>query len=465
MISRATTGRIMAKLRATPVHLPAHHDVVEGAARAMNSLDGGGSLDASVHDQVSGMRCSRVFGARKSVNRAGERAQGFDTLEIDMGLDRVVALELSNREAAQTVARRLAHDPGVEWAMPEPLAHAPLLAAAEPAVTLPDPEIVAEPHHRVRASQALAIEPGSADIRVAVIDTGMALEHPEFDGRIHGGLDTVDLGMGTLASGIELVGDSKGRDFCARDETGHGSHVAGIIGARGLGIMPGIGGAAGLIPVRALAAARGAGGRVVGIGGTIDIDAAIKTAVDFGARVLNLSLGTSEHDVMEGLPAVHGDSIAYAQAQGAICVAAMGNSGKEERYFPAVLPGVIAVGAMEATGYRARFSTLGDHVTLCAPGTDVISAGLRGYKPSTGTSHAAPFVSGTVALMLSLADRHGARLSAHTITSILTSTAAPGKSPTREIGAGCLDAGAALAATRDLLQQKGGGADADTPKS
>ena len=457
MSTRNTTGRVMAKLRTVPVPLPAHLDVAQGAARAMNTLDDGGSIDRTVHCCVSGMRCARVFGSAQSVNRAGERALGFDDLEKSMGLDRVVAVELSDKRAAEDVARELSADPGVEWAMPEPLAHAPLLAAADPSVSVPDRALVEAAHKRVGAAQALAVEPGQDNVRVAVIDTGVALEHPEFAGRIRGGLDTVDLGMGTLASGVELLGDSKGRDFCARDETGHGSHVAGIIGARGLSILPGLAGACTLIPVRALAAARGEGGRVVGIGGTIDIDAAIKSATDMGARVLNLSLGTSEHDVPEGVPSVHSDSIAYAQTKGVVCVAAMGNSGRREVFFPAALPGVIAVGAMEASGYRARFSTIGTHVTLCAPGTDVISAGLEGYKPSTGTSHAAPFVSGTVALMLSLSDRMGGTLGIETITSILTSTATRGLSPADEIGAGCLNAGAALAATRDVLQTQGGG--------
>ncbi|MCB1403865.1 MAG: S8 family serine peptidase, partial [Rhodobacteraceae bacterium] len=64
-------------------------------------------------------------------------------------------------------------------------------------------------------------------VAVAVIDTGVTLEHVEFAGKLRSGYDTVDLGIGRVAEDVALVGDSLGRDFCARDETGHGTHVAG----------------------------------------------------------------------------------------------------------------------------------------------------------------------------------------------------------------------------------------------
>ncbi|MEQ9258881.1 MAG: S8 family serine peptidase, partial [Roseovarius sp.] len=304
---------------------------------------------------------------------------------------------------------------------------------------------LADAFARIGAAEALAIEPGSRAVPVAVIDTGVALEHVEFGEKLLTGFDTVDLGIGLVGGEVSLVGDSVGRDFCARDETGHGSHVAGIIGARGAAMARGLAGRSPIIPVRALAAARMAEGPVFGIGGLADIDAAIKVAVDLGARVLNMSFGTSRGDLDAAAPPPHEDVIAYANAHGCICVAAMGNSGQEEEFFPAALPGVIAVGSMALDGSVSEFSTTGAHVALCAPGEEIVSAGLEGYRASTGTSHAAPFVSATAALLAARAQRLGHRLTGEEARRALCLSAKrPGEPDTRG-GWGMLDAPAALA--------------------
>ena len=242
---------------------------------------------------------------------------------------------------------------------------------------------------------------------------------------------------------MALVGDSRGRDFVARDETGHGSHVAGIIGARGLSMMPGVAGRSPVLPVRALAAAQSGGGPVFGVGGISDIDAAIKVAVDMGAKVLNLSFGTARSETDPFAPPPHADSIAYAAAEGCIPVAAMGNSGVEEEFFPAALPDCIAVGAVTLAGERAEFSTIGRHIALAAPGEDIWSASLAGYAQSSGTSHAAPFVSGAAALLAARAARRGHELTAGEAREALC-LSARGDAPNPETGWGMLDIPAAL---------------------
>lgn len=454
----ATTGRILVKLHECHCAAPAHFDVLNGSARPLNTIDGGGPLDRRVRARTSAMRVRRVFAAREMMHRPGEMGTGYANDERELGIDRIVALELADPDVAADLCRDLSAQHEVEWAMAEPLASAPLGAppTSQTLTMPPSPTAIRRPHERVRAFEALATEPGDNAILIAAVDTGIALEHEEFSGRIYGGLDTVDLGMGQIGGGVELVGDSRGRDFCARDETGHGTHVAGIMSAVGIRVPQGLAGAASLAPIRALAAARAPDGQVVGIGGTLDIDAALKAAADMGVRVMNLSFGTSENEMTGEAPPVHADSIAYVMNRGVICVAAMGNSGREERFYPAALPGVIAVGSIGEYGHASEFSSTGDHIALSAPGEDVISVGLEGYRSSTGTSHAAPFVSGAVALMLAHAERHGESLTAAECRQILTETARPGHAEAlaNEIGAGELDVSAALERTRTYFSER-----------
>lgn len=453
------TGRVLVKLCDCNLHAPAHLDVVSGAARPLGRT-GQNSIDRAIHSHVSAMRVRRVFHAASTLAYEGERAQGYDTIERNLGLDRIVALDISKPERAQDVANDLTQRDDVDWAMAEPMSLAPMDIAPVRGFSARDldPEIVREPFNRVGAFEALDIESGDASIPVAVVDTGVSLGHPEFRHRIMAGVDTVDLGLGPIGSGATLVGDSDTPDALASDETGHGSHVAGIIAANGDFMPPGIGGRSSLIPVRALAAARSSDGRIVGIGGTMDIDAAVKAAVDMGARVLNLSFGTSEAELPEGAPPVHADTTEYAASRGAVLVAAMGNSAQSERFFPAALDHVIAVGAIQPNGRRASFSTMGDHIALSAPGENIISAGLKGYRSSTGTSHAAPFVTGTVALMMARADRAGVVLAPKAYRDILIETATPAHPLARpdEVGAGLLNAANALSKLDTMLQHRKG---------
>lgn len=452
-----TTGRVMLKLADSPkVAAPAHLDVIAGAARPASTLDRGGPLDRCVSHCCCGMRVRRVFHARENFGHPGEQGTGFSDDEQNLGLDRVYALELSDPQKAWQLSQAFRDLQGVEWAMPEPLAYASYGVEDERQTARPTRETIEAPHKMVRADIALAMEKGSKNILVAVVDTGVALRHNEFSNRIYGGYDTVDLGMGRIGEDIELVGDSRGRDFAPWDETGHGTHVAGIMSANGIHLPPGVAGAARLAPVRALAAARGADGRLVGVGGTLDIDAAIKAATELGAHVINMSFGTTETVLEDGVPPVHQDSINYALSQGVIPVAAMGNSGIEERYYPAALEGVIAVAAVDNNGRHADYSTQGAHCAIAAPGTDVISVGLSGYRPSTGTSHAAPFVSGAIALMVARATRAGVKLDSATCRELLHRSAQPSEDDASSVGAGILDVAAALSLTDSFITTRTG---------
>jgi subtilisin family serine protease len=197
------------------------------------------------------------------------------------------------------------------------------------------------------------------------------------------------------------------------------------------------------MPIRALAAAQSAEGPVFGVGALSDIDTAIKVAVDMGAKVLNMSFGTSRGDTDPFAPPPHADVIAYAAKEGCIPIAAMGNSGVDEDFFPAALPQCIAVAACTLNGARADFSTTGRHVALSAPGEGIHSAALDGYAESTGTSHAAPFVSGAAALLAARAARRGWSLGVAEAREALC-LSAEGDAPNRETGWGVLNIPAAL---------------------
>jgi subtilisin family serine protease len=108
------------------------------------------------------------------------------------------------------------------------------------------------------------------------------------------------------------------------------------------------------------------------------------------------------------------------------------------------LEGVIAVGSIDSNGRPSSFSTAGEHVTLCAPGERVVSAGLQDYQMVTGTSFAAPFVAAAAALLVSRSRRRSRPLEAESIKRILTTSAQKWSRAPAGFGVGILDAHAAL---------------------
>lgn len=243
-----------------------------------------------------------------------------------------------------------------------------------------------------------------AGVVVAVIDSGVDLAHPDLAdrfwtnaGEASGAAGVDDDGNGVIDDlhGVNLVANPIQEDAPPSgdptDVIGHGSHVAGTIAARldGWGVV-------GVAPqARIMAIKAGNGGFT-----SIAILQAVEYAVENGAEVMNLSLGGLT--VGDGDP-LFADAMAYAAVHGVIAVAAAGNEGIDvDNADPARFPPVIAVGATTSDELPAPFSNFGHAVSVVAPGDAIYSldAATHGHLVLSGTSMAAPHVTGAVALLL-----------------------------------------------------------------
>lgn len=215
-----------------------------------------------------------------------------------------------------------------------------------------------------------------AGITVAVIDTGVQLDHPALAANLlPNGYDFIDGDDDPTDEGDGLDDDGDGQ---IDEALGHGSHVAGIV----LLVAP----EASILPIRALNAD--------GVGEVYGVAMAIEYAVANGADVINLSLGTDlETDLLH-------DVVRAAAQAGVLVVAAAGNSGSAAPEYPAADPCAVGVTAVDHESRLAPDAANGPWVDLAAPGESIYSAlEAGGYGWWSGTSMAAPFVSGQAALL------------------------------------------------------------------
>ncbi|WP_410661627.1 type VII secretion-associated serine protease mycosin [Amycolatopsis sp. lyj-112] len=301
--------------------------------------------------------------------------------------------------------------------------------AAPPPGACQDPE-PARPPVRAQpwAQQALApqrVWPYSkgSGVLVAVVDSGVDADHPQLSraGKVRAGRDFY------LAS--SLPG--------AFDCVSHGTGVAGIIAADP---APGIG-FHGVAPDAEILPVRISDRDFDGQGGSLRIDPqvvanGIRYATDQGAKVINLSL--AGHDDF----AVIRDAVAYAVSRDALVIAAAGNTQRESTTelpsYPAAYDGVLGVGAIDIDGARMSGSQIGRYVDIVAPGAKVLaSTRVGGHVYTDGTSYAAPFVSGTAALVRSA----WPQLTAPEVARRLMATANPARGGLRSpaFGAGVVD--------------------------
>ena len=369
--------------------------------------------------------------ARRLVTSVGGREEG--SLE-ELG---VVRLRLREGLSLEKGLEFYSHVPGVEYAEPNYRLKAQFVPS--------DPLYTAQRwyYNLIEAPQAWDVERGQASVIVAVLDSGVDVTHPDLRDRIWrnpgegvpNGIDEDQNGCVDDVYGCNFVDPKAADPSCGpqpaapsnqvADDSGHGTFVAGIIGATGNNGIGVIGGAPGvsLMPVKVL--------DCTGAGTTADAAAGILYAARMGAQVINLSFGGPEPSMtlQEALVTATGTF-------GAVVVAASGNQGTEGVTYPARYRQVIAVGASDRNSpdNRAPFSNWGPEVDVVAPGVDLVSTvpqalcdgrwycpGGQPYSVAGGTS----FASAQVAALAALIRSHSPALSTNGVRFVIRATALP----------------------------------------
>lgn len=271
---------------------------------------------------------------------------------------------------AASFAERLLKTGGVRWAEPDMTCE----LHAAPAV-----ERYGEQwgFSNIQAEAGWDITTGSADVIVAIVDTGVDAAHPEFAGKAF------------------VDGYNAANSVGTGDQDGHGTHVAGIAADDGRnGKIAGVAWDCPILPVKVMDTA----GNIQ----TSYLTSAMVYLGDYaqshpGKRIVaNMSIGGRGYSIALK------DAIDYAAQRGVLLVTSAGNDGKRAIGFPSAYNGVVCVAASTPRDARAQFSTFGFWNSLAAPGEQILSTVPGGgYESWQGTSMASPFVAGAAALVLS----------------------------------------------------------------
>jgi subtilisin len=231
---------------------------------------------------------------------------------------------------------------------------------------------------RIYADLVWEVTTGSM-VKVAILDTGIDLNHPDLWRNIKGGINTL-----------------RPRKS-ANDDNGHGTHLAGTIAAidNNFGVI-GVGPEIHLYAVKVL--------DKKGEGWLSDLIDALDWCIDNKIQVINMSFGS-----LEGNQSFH-DAIIRAHQAGITMVASAGNNGEDSGLieYPAFYPETLAVSAVDEYDDFASFSSYGPQIDLTAPGVNILSTYRNAfYETMYGTSMSAAHVTGTVALILTTSPKRG----------------------------------------------------------
>lgn len=300
--------------------------------------------------------------------------------------------------------------------------------------TVNDPQVLNNNqwhHATINDFEAWDTTMGTSTVKVAVLDTGADLDHPD------------------LASQIAYQTDVVDNDSLADDDHGHGTHVAGIIAATennntgGAGVAPNCQ----LMVVDVfLYYLDDTSGKWEWGASTTDIVEGINYAVENGADIINMSLGGYDID-----PAQE-SAVNYAVNNGVVVVCAAGNDDVSNDTFPADYDSAISVISTDFSDNKAATSNFGPQKDISAPGEAIVSTYMDGsYIAMSGTSMASPVVAGVCALMLSV----NPDLSIDQVKNILYSTAVDLGTPDRDdtFGYGRVNAKAAVLKAADTVSK------------
>ena len=248
------------------------------------------------------------------------------------------------------------------------------IGSAEPTEVTPNDKDFASQYYlrEINATKAWGITVGEP-LLVGILDTGVNANHPDLEGKVIGG---------ESENNLDLI-----------DDIGHGTEVAGIIAANtnnNQGIA-GISWNTRILSIRIT--------DEVGQARVSSVVSALDEAYKKGVKIVQISLSTNQFS--QTLKS----TIKEAQNRGLLIISTAGNTGIDELRFPAAFDNVIGVGAVSKTKERESYSTIGEHVSLVAPGSLIYTttSANSAYKEVSGTSFSAPQVAGAAALVWSIA--------------------------------------------------------------
>ncbi len=303
------------------------------------------------------------------------RLARLQTVDLALTGTKIFRWRIPDRRSVPQVVRALEADGAVLSAQPNYIAT--LMDSA--ATLVADPSQYAPA--KLNAPQAHELSTGN-HVLVAVVDSGIDIDHPELAGAIAGSFDAVEEALRARP----LAG--KAAAEAAAKLHSHGTGIAGaIVGhAKMMGIAP----AAKILAIRSFAP-----NKSNSEGTTVSIQEGINWAVTHGARVINMSFaGPDDPGIARSLAAAH--------EHGIILVAASGNNGPNAQpQYPAANPNVIAVTATDADDHLFKAAVRGKHIAVAAPGVEIYLPSTGGtYQIVSGTSFSAAEVTGAVALLL-----------------------------------------------------------------
>jgi subtilisin family serine protease len=392
---------------------------------------------------------------------------------FDLDPSRVLLVTACDPAGAETARAALMRDPAVVWVEPNAVRRPAVMAPALPP-DFPTDRLFTDTRQwglmnvgsagaigglagaDIHARAAWALSVGAPDLRLALADTGVDPDHPELQAPLPGGGWRMELGINVTADPSPSYADS----------FGHGTAVAGVMAARtnegvhfdSLGIAGVCGGDGAVNPGCRLVPIKIAPGHT-GTATSFDIARAMLYATRVGARAMNLSFAGGGPSRLERL-AMH-----HALTHGCVVVAAAGNRGFHDGPLPQYPAAYAAdglgiqVGASDPWDQRAVWSSYGPGLDLLAPGVDIWSCWMTyptpysgvfpGYAKVSGTSFAAPFVTGAVGLLAAARPDLMDADFQHILRESADDLALPGRDA--ETGWGRLDAAAALHAVDPAL--------------